>query len=77
MKDDLEMAKNVYKSLLGSNCIVAQSGAAADCLRLNILVSESVKMLEEISQRNDIGIHSVSAKYALKTWRGEIPGKTL
>ena len=77
LKSDLELAKFVYGELFKADCERSRCHAAVDCLRLSIHVSEAEKILEELSQRDDIGITSLGCEMALKLWRGEIPGKTL
>ena len=77
LKDDLELAKIVYGELFKSDCMRSRCHAAVDCLRLGIHISEAEQILDELSQRDDIGITRLGCEMALKLWRGEIPGKTL
>lgn len=77
LKDDLELAKYVYGELFKSDCIRSRCHAAVDCLRLGIHINEAEQILEELSQRDDIGITRTGCEMALKVWRGEVPGKTL
>ena len=77
VKDNISLANEVYAVLLNEDSVTTRSISAAECLRIGIYIHESEKILEELSQRNDIGITRLSCEMALKLWRGEIPGKTL
>ena len=77
LKDDIELAKQVYGTLLKEESATTRSHAASACLRLGIFIADSEKTLEELSERTDIGITRLSCEMALKVWRGEIPGKIL
>jgi len=77
LKDDIELAKHVYEVLLEHKSATTLSHAAAACLRLGIFIPKSEKILEELSIRTDIGIRRLNCEMILKTWRGEIPDKTL
>ncbi len=75
LKQDNVIGKQVLQLVMSSNCEKARSIAAADALRLGILIEQASAILEEISSRDDmIGFE---ARMSLKIWRGEVPGKTL
>jgi hypothetical protein len=77
VKDDLTLAEEVYSRLLLHDCVTTRVWAASDCLRLGIFVQEAVRVLEEISKRDDLGMISFDADMALRVWRGEFPGRSL
>jgi len=77
LKDDTELAKRVYEVLLEHKSAITLSHAASACLRIGIFIPKSEKILEELSKRTDIGITRLNCETILKTWRGEIPYKTL
>lgn len=70
-----DLAVQVLMQVMNSDNDKARSIAAADALRLNILIEQSIDILEEVAKRSDI--IGFEAKTALKIWRGEFPGKTL
>jgi len=49
--------------------------AAADSLRLNIMIKQALEVLEGVTKRDDI--FAFDAEMVLEIWRGEVPGKTL
>jgi len=77
LSKDIELAKEVYGHLLIHHCITTKISSASECLRLNIYVDKAVEILEEISNRTDIGVRRTNAEMVLRVWRGEFPGKTL
>jgi thiamine kinase-like enzyme len=70
-----DLAIQVLSQVMSSDIDKARSMAAADALRLNILVEQAIIVLEEVAKRSDI--IGFGAETALKIWRGEYPGKTL
>jgi hypothetical protein len=77
LEKDLDMAKEVYKHLLGHDGITTKISASSECLKLGLYISEAEQILEEMSKRKDIGTRRLSAEMVLRVWRGEFPGKTL
>lgn len=77
LSKDINLAKEVYKVLLDSECVTTRGISSVECLRLGIYIEKAINNLEEISQMKDIGIRSLSAEMALKIWRGEIKGQHL
>jgi uncharacterized protein YjiS (DUF1127 family) len=77
LKDDLELARQVYSELFKADCVRSRCHASVECLRIGVLENDAVTILEELSKRDDIGITRLGSEMALKLWRGEIPGKTL
>lgn len=75
LQSDPVIAVRVLDIVLQSNSLRARSLGAVDALRLNILVTEAVSVLEEASESPDI--FGLGSKMALKIWRGEVPGRTL
>ena len=70
-----DLAVQVLMQVMDSDNDKARSIAAADAIRLDIMVKQAVDVLEEVAKRSDI--IGFEAKTALKIWRGEYPGKTL
>lgn len=70
-----DLAIQVLMQVMSSDNDKARSIAAADAIRLEIMIEQAVGVLEEVAKRNDI--IGFEAKTALKIWRGEFPGKTL
>lgn len=77
LKENRSLAQYVLGDIMECASIRARSIAAADAFRLNVCVDKAVEVQEEISKRTDIGIWAFSAEMCLKTWRGEIPNRTL
>jgi len=75
LENNLDLAKQVFAEVMKSENDMARSIAAADALRLNILVEQAMSVLENIAERSDI--IGFGAETSLKIWRGEFPGKTL
>jgi hypothetical protein len=66
-----EFAMQVFNELLNSNSIKTRSHAGADCLRIGIHIKLAIDTLEELSNREGIGMTSFSSGMALKIYRGE------
>ncbi|GHU83342.1 hypothetical protein AGMMS50284_6710 [Clostridia bacterium] len=75
LKGDNELAEKVLGAVLHSEVASAQSIAAVDALRLNILVKQSIKILEKISKQQSM--IAFGSRMALKIYRGEVTSKTL
>jgi hypothetical protein len=75
LRQDKDLAIQVLQQVMNSDNDKARSIAAADAIRLNIMIEQAVVVLEEVAKRSDI--IGFEAKTALKIWRGEFPGKTL
>lgn len=75
LENNLDSAKQVFAEVMKSENDMARSIAAADALRLNILVEQAIGVLEDVAKRRDI--IGFGAETSLKIWRGEFPGKTL
>jgi tagatose-1,6-bisphosphate aldolase len=69
IEQDINLAKEVYKELLASDCMVARLHSAAECLSLEIYIEEAIQVLSEMVTRTDIGIRSFSAEMCLKMWK--------
>ena len=69
LNNDIETALAVYGALLKHEHDRVRSVAAVDALRMNILIDESVAVLEEVSKRK--GLVGFGAGMALKVYRGE------
>jgi hypothetical protein len=69
LENDDDLAKIVLRELLQSDSIRARSLAATDALRLNIYIDESLKVLEEIANRKELGILSYGPEMALQIWK--------
>lgn len=70
-----DLAMQVLMQVMNSDNDKARSIAAADAIRLNIMVKQAIDVLEEVAKRSDI--IGFEAKTALKVWRGKYPRKTL
>jgi len=68
VEKDLTLAKEVYKELLISDCVVTRGHAAAECLSLEIFIDKAVEVLTELSVRTDIGMQSFHSETCLKWW---------
>jgi hypothetical protein len=77
VSEDIDLAKEVYSHLLAHSCITTKISSASECLKLNIYTDESIKILEELSKRTDIGVRRTNAEMVLRVWNGEFLGKTL
>ncbi|KJS22039.1 MAG: hypothetical protein VR72_08135 [Clostridiaceae bacterium BRH_c20a] len=75
LENNLDLAKQVFAEVMKSENDKARSIAAADALRLNILIEQAIDVLEDVAKRADI--IGFGAETSLKIWRGEYPGKTL
>lgn len=75
LENNLDLAKQVFAEVMKSENDKARSIAAADALRLNILIEQAIDVLEDVAKRADI--IGFGAETSLKIWRGEFPGKTL
>lgn len=75
LENNLDLAKQVFAEVMKSENDMARSIAAADALRLNILIEQAMGVLEDVAKRRDI--IGFGAETSLKIWRGEFPGKTL
>jgi hypothetical protein len=75
LKQNSDLAIQVLQQVMDSENDNARSIAAADALRLHILIEKSIAVLEKIADRDDI--IGFGADMTLKIWRGEVPGKTL
>jgi len=70
-----DLAISILAQVMNSDIDKARSIAAADSLRMNIMIKKAINVLEEVAKRSDI--IGFEAKTALRIWRGEFPGKTL
>lgn len=75
LENNLDLAKYVFAEVMKSKNDMARSMAAADALRLGILIEQAIDVLEDVAKRSDI--IGFGAETSLKIWRGEFPGKTL
>jgi len=75
LEQDKELAEQVLMQVMNSKIDKARSMAAADSLRMRILVEYATCVLEEIAMRDDI--IGFGSQMTLRIWRGEVPGKTL
>jgi hypothetical protein len=75
LESNLDLAKYVFAEVMKSENDMARSIAAADALRLKILIEQAINVLEDVAKRSDI--IGFGAETSLKIWRGEFPGKTL
>lgn len=75
LENNLDLAKHVFSEVMKSENDKARSIAAADALRLNILIEQAIDVLEDVAKRSDI--IGFGAETSLKIWRGGFPGKTL
>jgi hypothetical protein len=70
-KYDTMLSEKILNEIMLSDVDIVASNAAADALRMNILVDKAISVLEKVSKRNDtLGF---SCKMALKIRRGEMP----
>jgi len=69
LEDNNDLAKIVLKELIKSNSIRARTLASVESLRLDMYVEESLKVLEEISNNEELGILSFGAEISLKIWK--------
>jgi hypothetical protein len=75
LENNLDLAEQVFAEVMKSENDMARSIAAADALRLNILVEQAIDALKDVAKRSDI--IGFGAETSLKIWHGEFPGKTL
>ena len=68
---DPQLTESVYSALLKSEDTHVQQSAATDCLSLNILINDSVKILRKISRCGN-KMSALTAKRALLIHEGKL-----
>jgi hypothetical protein len=76
INNNVETAKEVYKTLLNSKNALTLINASTNCLRIGILEEKAISILENLSKMS-LGEDSFNAKIVLKVYRGEYPGSHL
>ena len=75
LSQNRDLAIEVFSTIMNSDNDKAKSIAAADSIRMNIMLEQATTVLEELAKRNDfVGFE---AELVLRIWKGEFPGKTL
>ncbi|MDD4496174.1 MAG: hypothetical protein PHV32_17840 [Eubacteriales bacterium] len=69
LQKESELQTEIFRLLLSDQSYYVNAWAAAHCLGLKILINEAIKVLEELSQRKDIGITRLDAEMTLKVWK--------
>lgn len=76
IKKNPELIECVYGQLLENENAKVLLYASVDCLKLKVYEKKAIKLLQEISKREDIGITAFEAETCLKIYNGEYPGRS-
>jgi hypothetical protein len=73
---NIDLAESVYCTLLSSDSDLTRITVAANCLKLNLFLEESITVLEAVAN-GPYGRNRFSAHMVLEVYNGKVPGAHL